>query len=79
LLRNIKNIRKEIKNNIDIRGAVERYLYLSAQATIDLAEALIAYKNFREPTSMAENFYILNEENFIDMELSEKMTNMVWL
>ena len=71
-----KHSREEIENNIDIKGAVERYLYLAAQATIDLAEAIIAYKNFRKPTTMAESFHILREEGLISQELTEKMIGM---
>jgi uncharacterized protein YutE (UPF0331/DUF86 family) len=33
-----KYSKEEVENNIDIRGAVERYLYLVVQSTIDLAE-----------------------------------------
>lgn len=52
ILEGYKKYPKEgIKNNLDIRGAVERYLYLAVQATIDLAEAVIAYKKFRKPTT----------------------------
>lgn len=66
-----------VEENIDIRGAVERYLYLAAQAAIDLAEAVIAYKGFRKPTTMSEAFYILNEEEIVSWELTEKMVRMV--
>ena len=69
--------RQEIEENVDIRGAVERYLYLAAQASIDLAEAVIAYKGFRKPTTMSETFYILNEEDIVSGELTEKMVRMV--
>lgn len=72
-----KYSRKEIEENLDVRGALERYLYLAAQSTIDLAEAVVAYKDFRKPTTMNEAFHILNEENIIDYELSEKMVKMV--
>ncbi len=48
-----KYSRDEIEGNVDIRGAVERYLYLATQAVIDLADAVIAYKNFRKPTTMS--------------------------
>lgn len=72
-----KYSKEEILNNIDINGAVERYLYLAAQATIDLAEAVIAYKNFRKPATLGESFYILNEEGIIDMALKEKLLKMV--
>lgn len=72
-----KYSRKEIEENIDIRGAVERYLYLASQAVIDLAEAVISFKNFRKPNTLTESFYILNEENIISRELTEKMAGMV--
>lgn len=68
---------KEIEDNIDIKGAVERYLYLAIQATIDLAESVISFKNLRKPSALAESFYILNEEDIISRELTEKMARMV--
>ena len=71
-----KYSRREIEANLDIRGAIERYLYLAVQATIDLAEAIIAYKNLRKPTTMSEAFYILNEEKIIPQDLTEKMVKM---
>ena len=72
-----KYSQKELEENIDLKGALERYLYLSAQSTIDLAEAIISYKNFRKPTSMSESFSILNEEGIISTELTNKMIGMV--
>ena len=67
----------EIQNDQTIKGAVERYLYLASQATIDLAEATISYKNFRKPTNMSESFSILKEEKIILLELTNKMIGMV--
>ena len=71
-----KYSQEEIQNNIDIRGAVERYLYLAVQSAIDLAEAVIAYKDFRKPATMSEAFYILNEEGFIQDKLTDKLVKM---
>lgn len=71
-----KYSRKEIEDNIDIKGAIERYLYLAAQATIDLAEAVISYKNFRKPSTMAESFHILEENEVISKDLAQKMIGM---
>lgn len=76
LARYKKYSREEIEKDVDIRGAAERYLYLAAQATIDLAEAIIAYKKFRKPASMSEAFYILNEEGIITDSLTKKMVGM---
>lgn len=72
-----KYSRKEIQNNVDIKGMTERYLYLACQATIDLAEAVIAFKQFRKPTNMSESFDILYEEEIVPSELSEKMVKLV--
>ena len=68
---------KEIEEDLDIRGAFERYLYLAIQSTIDLAESVISYKDFRKPSTMSEAFYILNEENIITSDLKTKMSKMV--
>jgi uncharacterized protein YutE (UPF0331/DUF86 family) len=68
--------RQKIENDTDIRGAVERYLYLATQSTIDLAESIIAYKKLRKPTTMAESFHILHEEGIISGELMQKLVQM---
>ncbi len=69
--------KKEIVNNITIRGAVERYLYLVTQAVIDLAEATISLRDLRRPTTMSESFDILLEERAISKTLAEKMSRLV--
>lgn len=68
--------RKEIEDNVTIRGAVERYLYLVAQAAIELAEATIAFKNLRKPSTMGESFSILAEGGLIPEAVSEKMIKL---
>lgn len=67
---------EEICDDDTLRGAVERYLYLVSQATIDLAEAVIAYKKFRKPSIYSETFDILKEERVISSELAEKLVRM---
>ena len=68
--------RHELENNPDLKGAFEHYLYLAAQAAIDLAEAIIAFKDFRRPATYTDAFYVLDEQDFIPKELSEKLINM---
>lgn len=68
--------REHIEKDQTLKGAVERYLYLVTQATIDLAEALIALKDFRRPSTYAEAFHILNEEKFLLDDLTEKLAKM---
>ncbi len=77
ILENYKKYSLEsIKKDINIRGSLERYLYLVSQATIDLAEAVIAYKELRKPTTMAESFYILEENNIINQKMLDKLVKM---
>ena len=71
-----KYSKEEILNDIDIKGALERYLYLAAQSVIDLAEAIVAYKKLRKPATLSDTFYVLNEENIIKIDLMEKMIKM---
>jgi len=77
LERYTKYSQKEIESNVDIKGAVERYLYLAVQATIDLAEAVVSFRHFRKPTTLREGFDILHEEDILDDNLAEQLTKMV--
>jgi len=51
-----------------LRGSLERDLYVIVQATIDLAEAIVAYKRFRKPTTMRDAFDILAENDIVPSE-----------
>ncbi len=65
-----------LENDMIVRGAAERYIYLAVQASIDLAEVIIAFKDFRKPTTYRENFEILEEHKFIQPKLRESMIQM---
>lgn len=67
---------KEISSSLDKKGAVERYVYLVAQATIDLAEIVISYKKLRKPMSFSESFEILREHHFISNDLCTNLIQM---
>jgi len=67
----------EIESNHLIRGSLERYLYLAIQGSVDLAEALISYQNYRKPSTMGEAFEILCEHNIIDLSLTKNLIQMV--
>lgn len=69
--------REKVEEDVNIRGALERYLYLAVQATIDLAEAVISHKNWRKPSSMGETFEILKEEKIIPAALASELIKMV--
>jgi len=69
--------REQIEGDIDIKGMVERYLYLVVQSAIDLAEATLSFKNLRKPTTLGETFTILEEVKIIDKNLANEMIKMV--
>ncbi len=66
----------DIREIGQVRGAVERYLQLAVQSTIDLAETVIAYKKLRKPSTLSESFDILREGKIIDDKLSEQLINI---
>jgi len=69
--------KEKIQNDEIIYGAIERYLYLLCQATIDFAEAVISFKNLRKPGTYSEIFEILSEgEGLINRDISRKMQEM---
>lgn len=72
-----KYSREKIEDDTQIRGSLERYLYLAVQSVIDLAESVLAFKNLRKPSTTSETFHILNEEGFIELELAKKLVAMV--
>src|SRR3989339_2153933 len=65
-----------MEGNIELSGAIERYMYLVTQASIDLAESIIAYKNLRKPRFYKEAFSILEEEKLLDVGLAKSLKEM---
>lgn len=77
-LEKYKNVNvSDLTSNEERRGAVERYLYLAIQASIDLAEIVISIKNYRKAQTLSETFEILLENNILDQNLCEKLVKMV--
>ena len=68
---------QEIEQDKKLRGAIERELYVISQAVIDLAEALIAYKKFRKPTTMREAIDILGEEKVLPIPFIAEFDGIV--
>lgn len=67
----------DLTRDVLVRGAVERELYVVAQAVVDLAEAVVAYKNFRKPTTMRDALDILGEEGLVPRDFLEKFVGIV--
>lgn len=77
ILKRYRNIPKEtLFEDVDRRGALERYLYLACQAAIEVGESLIAYRRFRKPVYLSDTFVILQENGVVNSELSEKLIRM---
>ena len=72
-----KYSKNQIESDLQVRGALERYLYLAIQSAIDLAEAVIAFKGYRKPATLRESFQILSEQGVVSSELSKKLSAMV--
>ena len=67
----------DLQKDVILRGAVERELYVIAQATIDLAEAVVAYKHLRKPTTMREAFDVLAENRILTTDFVERFVGIV--
>jgi len=77
ILEDIKKIPEpELNNDVLRSGGLKHYLYVVSQSTIDLSEAIIAHKKLRRPSTLSENFVILNESHIIDHKLTEKLVKM---
>lgn len=66
-----------LSNDRTMRSAVERELYVIAQAVIDLAEAVVAFKAYRKPTTMREAFDILVENKMLSQEFINRFIGIV--
>jgi uncharacterized protein YutE (UPF0331/DUF86 family) len=67
---------EEIIKDLTLKGAIERYLYLAIQSTIDLADAVISFKNLRRPATFSESFSILKEDKTISDDCEVNMVQM---
>lgn len=69
--------RAEIEGDETQKAALERHLYVIAQAVIDLAEAMVAYRNLRKPTTMRESIEILGEEGMLPKSFVDEFVRIV--
>ena len=68
---------KQIEESDDLRGAVERYLYLLAESCISLAEAIVSFQNLRKPSYAQEAFDILAEEKILPKGFTNEFGRIV--
>ena len=59
-----------------IYGSTERFLHLSIECVIDIANHIISDMGYRKPNSNREIFEILFENKIIDSDLKKSLSNM---
>jgi uncharacterized protein YutE (UPF0331/DUF86 family) len=67
----------DIRADPFLLGALERYLFLAAQASIDLAEQYGVLKGFGPATTMTQGFLLLQEHGIISLELADSLKGVV--
>lgn len=65
---------EDLKRDQTLRGAVERYLHLSAECVIDIAEIMISEIGLRKPEEYKESIDILGEAGIIPDEFAFKFS-----
>jgi len=57
--------KKELKNDLTLRGAVERYMQVALEIVIEIGDMIIAKEGFRKPERYREVIEILGENNIL--------------
>ncbi|VVB54163.1 Uncharacterised protein [uncultured archaeon] len=70
---------EEIRNDFTIRGALERYLELSLECSIDIAEMIISYENLKRPDSYREVILTLGRAGIMPDDFAQKFSNAAGL
>jgi len=74
-----KHSLEDLMNDFTLRGAVERYLELSIECCIDIAEMIISYENLKRPDSYKEVILALGNEGILPEEFATKFSNAAGL
>lgn len=67
---------EKYQSDLRAKAFVERYLHLSVEEVIDIANHLISFHRWREPTGYRDLFTILREHGVIDAEHLPVFQNM---
>lgn len=72
-LRSYQSHRKdELRENYTLRGAVERYLQLALECTLDIGEMIISKEGFRKPDRYREVIEILGEKGILPRDFAKR-------
>lgn len=67
---------EELKTDRDKRNMVLHAMLVAIQATIDIANHLIAERSLRKPSTYRESFEILSDEGVIPTELANSLSDL---
>lgn len=70
---------EDIKKDFTLKGAVERYLELSIECCIDIAEMIISFENLKRPDSYREVILTLGREGIIPEDFAERFSEAAGL
>jgi uncharacterized protein YutE (UPF0331/DUF86 family) len=77
ILRKLKKFRKdEILKDDFMRGALERYMQLSAEISMDVGEIIISEEELEAPFFHREIFEILGKEEILSKELASTFSEI---
>lgn len=63
----------ELERNAIFRGAAERYLQLSLEIVLEMAEMIIAKEGYKKPESHREAILLLGKHRIIPRRFAEKL------
>jgi uncharacterized protein YutE (UPF0331/DUF86 family) len=67
---------EKYRSDLRVKAFVERYLHLAIEEVIDIANHLISFHRWREPTGYRDLFTVLKEHGIIDEEHLSAFQNM---
>lgn len=66
----------EFRSDKIIQRYAERTLHMAIEACLDLANHVISFEGFREPTSNQDHFEVLWEQGLLEQELKDNLRRM---
>ena len=79
LKKNKSKFMKDIRLSQDTKKILERSIYLCTEILLDIADLLIAEKNYPKPNSYSDSIYKLGEHNIIPKEFAYKFVYIAGL
>ena len=65
--------KKQLGDDLKLRGALERYMQISLECIIEISEMIISEKGFRKPERYRDAILILGEESILQKGFARKL------